>query len=348
MMAVTISLSIVGMAGAASEPKTVSEIALYQGPDREKILIEGAKEEGQLIYYTSITWLRTGFVKAFEKKYPFVKVSSWLADSPELLKRVTEEYAAKRYLVDVFETTSPATDLLFRAGMLQEFYSPEISYYGDEVKAKGKIGVYYCGDREIYLGLGFNTKLISPAEAPKTLKDLLDPKWKGKMSISGHTTGNRWIGNCLEAMGLGFIEGMSRQDMRVQNLSGMGLAGLVVSGEVPLSPTIFDSNVANFKGKGAPMEWRPLEPVVTNTGYSGICAKAIHPYSALLFLNYLFSEEGQKIVMQGGLNSPRTDLGTLERKFKKTYLEKKYSLEELEKKFNEWDSLLTRLFIQKQ
>jgi iron(III) transport system substrate-binding protein len=94
------------------------------------------------------------------------------------------------------------------------------------------------------------------------------------------------------------------------------------------------------------VEWRPLEPVLTNVGASGMTAKAPHPHAALLFLDYLHSKEGQQVVMKGGLNSPRDDL-EVERRFKKTYLENQYSLEDFEKNFTEWQELMRRLFIRK-
>src|SRR4030095_4382827 len=87
---------------AASAPMTVSQLALYQGADREKILIEGAKKEGQLTFYNSHTWFRT-FVKDFEKKYPFIKVSEWRNDSKNVLRRMLEEAKSARSLVDVVE-----------------------------------------------------------------------------------------------------------------------------------------------------------------------------------------------------------------------------------------------------
>lgn len=133
---------------AASEPKTVAEIALYQGADREKILIEGAKKEGQLTFYTDHTWFPT-VAKEFEKKYPFIKVSAWRSDEQTLIKRVMEEYTAGRFLVDTISAIDPTQRILEREGILQEYYSPEIRYYGDEYKGKGKSGVYYLGVREL-------------------------------------------------------------------------------------------------------------------------------------------------------------------------------------------------------
>jgi len=247
---------------AASAPMTVSQLALYQGVDREKILIEGAKKEGAFTLYDSHTWFRT-IAKEFEKKYPFIKVSEFRTDGRNLIKRALEEISAGQYIADVIATTSEQAAIMKREGVLQEYALADARYYPNDVKAKGKNGFYYIGHYETYNSLGFNTSLVPPAEAPKTMSDLLNPKWKGKMSIVSTTTGTRWIGNTLNVMGREFLEKMADQEVKVQNMSGAALAGLVVSGEVPLSPTIFDANIHTAKQKGAPVEWHPLEPVVT-------------------------------------------------------------------------------------
>ncbi len=331
----------------ASAPTTVPQIALYQGADREKILLEGARREGQVTFYNSHTWFRT-FVKDFEKKYPFIKVAEWRNDSKNLLRRVTEEAQANRSLVDVVETTPEAMGILKRDGVLQEYWTPEARFFPDDVKSKGKSGFHFIGDRETYIGLGFNTNIVTQAEAPKTLRDLLDPKLKGKMSLVTSSSGTRWVGNALEAMGREFLEKLAEQDMRLQNMSGAALSGLVVTGEVPLSPTIFDANVSVHKRKGAPIEWRPLEPVVTNVGYSSISIKSPNPHAAMLLLDFIHSKEGQQAIMKGGLWSPRDDIGTLDQRFKKTYLDEKYSVEELEVKYGQWEQLIRRLFGQQK
>ncbi len=191
--------------GFAAAPLTPSQLALYQGADREKILVEGAKREGQFTLYTSHTWFRT-FVKEFEKKYPFVKANEWRNDSKTLIRKVLEEAKSGRVLVDVVESTADGMGLIKREGLFQEYYSPEARYYPSELKPKGKNGFFYLPNRETYSSLGFNTKLIPPANAPRSLKDLIDPRWKGKMAITGTSTGVRWIGNVLDVMGREFLE----------------------------------------------------------------------------------------------------------------------------------------------
>lgn len=333
---------------AQSRPLSRAELALYQGADREQILIEGAKKEGQLVFYTSNTWIAGPVSQEFAKRYPFIKANVWRNDSKSILKRLTEEHAAGRYLADVVETSPEYITLLVQASMLQDHYSPELSAYDDQAKVKGKRGVLAWTNREIYISLGFNSQLIPPSDAPKTLKDYLDPKWKGKMSIAGTTTGARWVGAVLDAMGGEFLKKLSAQEINVQNISGAALSGLVASGEVPLSPTIFNSNIFTYKQKKAPVEWRPVDPVIAGVGSSGMIVNAPNPHAALLFLDYLHSKLGQQVAMKGGLSSARTDIGSLEQKFKKLYIESKYTPEEFEKKFNEWETLMRKLFIAKR
>ena len=88
--------------------------------------------------------------------------------------------------------------------------------------------------------------------------------------------------------------------------------------------------------------------MIAGVGTSGMVVNAPHPHAALLFLDYLHSKIGQQAAMKGGLSSARKDIGSLEQKFKKIYMESKYGPAQLEKKFNEWEGLLRKLFIRQR
>ena len=348
LIALIIGWPVSSASAAQAKPMSIAELALYKGKDRETVLLEGAKKEGQVTFYTSNTWMAGYVSQEFGRKYPFIKTNVWRSDSKELLKRLTDEAAAGRFIADVVETSPDYMALLIEAKMFQELFSPELGPYDNNAKVKGKNGIFHWTSRELYISLGFNTSLIPPAEAPKTMKDLLEPKWKGKMTIAGTTTGTQWIGAVVEAYGREFLEKIANQDVNVQNISGAALAELVASGEVPLSPTIFNSNIAVARQKGAPVDWRPIDPVVATTGTSGMVAKAPNPHAALLFLDFLHSKEGQDAVLKGGLSSARKDIASLDQKFKKVYIENKYPPEVMERKFAEWEGLKRRLFIRKR
>ena len=86
LTAATLLSTVVTSYGAQSKPLSVAELAFYQGADREKILLEGAKKEGQVTFYTSNTWVAGPVSQEFGKKYPFVKANVWRSDSKALLK----------------------------------------------------------------------------------------------------------------------------------------------------------------------------------------------------------------------------------------------------------------------
>ena len=100
---VHILLAVVEQSAAAGRSLSSSELFFYQGADREQILLEGAKKEGQLVFYNSHTWFKSG-AQEFEKKYPFVKVSVWRSDGADVMKLVLEESLAGRFLADVVES----------------------------------------------------------------------------------------------------------------------------------------------------------------------------------------------------------------------------------------------------
>lgn len=351
MPALAMVLALIGLSeaqAAQAKPMSTAELALYQGKDREQVLVEGAKKEGQMVFYTSNTWMAGHVSQEFGKKYPFIKPNVYRSDSKELLKRITEESAAGRQIADVVETSPDYMALMQTVNLFQDIYLPEFKQYDDELKHRGKRGVLYWTSRELYISLGYNTKLIAAADAPKTMKDLLDPKWKGKMTIAGTTTGTQWIGAIIETFGMEFLEKLAAQEINVQNISGAALSQLVASGEVPISPTIFNSNIAVAKQKGAPVEWRAIEPVIGTTGMSALVAKGPHPHAGLLFLDFLHSKEGQQTVIKGGLSSARSDVIDPEMKFKKIYIESRFPPDVMEKKFAEWEGLKRKLFISKR
>jgi predicted RNA-binding Zn-ribbon protein involved in translation (DUF1610 family) len=161
LIALIIGWPVSSSLAAQAKPMSVAELALYKGKDRETILIEGAKKEAQVTFYTSNTWMAGYVSQEFGRKYPFIKTNVWRSDSKELLKRLTDEAAAGRFIADVVETSPDYMALLIPANMFQEVFSPELGPYDNNVKVKGKNGVFHWTSRELYISLGFNTSLIS-------------------------------------------------------------------------------------------------------------------------------------------------------------------------------------------
>lgn len=362
-MALAVLLVATGTGSAASKPNTVGEVALYRGPDREKVLIEGAKKEGQLTAYISNTEVVEIVRKDFAKKYPFLKVSVWHAGAEEVVQRVIEENAARQRFnpADVISCQMQGAYMFQRADALQEYHTPDAAHYPDELKVRGKTGSFYLPIHERYNSLGFNSNVIPPAEAPRAFDDLLDPKWKGRMALPQGNIRALTTGNILEARGLEYLEKLGRQDVRTHSVSPGALGNLIVAGEVPLALGITDFTVIEARKKGSPIEWRPLEPVLAVASGFSMSTGTPHPHAALLLIDYISSKEGQKLLVEAGQNPLRDDIGNIVNvqklreeiggmgpmKFKKGYVDR-YPLEEYEKKYNDWGRLAERLFIRRR
>jgi iron(III) transport system substrate-binding protein len=171
-----------------------------------------------------------------------------------------------------------------------------------------------------YFSIAYNTKLVAAADAPKTYDDLLNPKWKGKMALPGTSTLANWIGAVLKEKDVGFLRKLGQQDIRIYEVSARAVANLVISGEVPLSPAIFNSHVANSRKHGGHIAWRALGGVYPTTDGAVIAAHAPHPFSAMLFIDFVLSKDGQKIFQNLGYSSARNDMPSTDKPAKIYYL----------------------------
>src|ERR671919_578170 len=116
------------------KPMSVAELAAYNKPDREKVLYEGAKKEGKLMWYTSLTGgPNTEAPQGFETKKPGVALGVSPGESDALISRITQEAQAKRYIVDTIETTFPILKVLQEMKLLAPYYSAHLAQYPDDV-----------------------------------------------------------------------------------------------------------------------------------------------------------------------------------------------------------------------
>ena len=322
---------------AQGKPATIADLAAYNKPDREQVLYEGAKKEGKLMWYTSLTGgPNTEAPKVFEAKYPGVKMEVYRGDSDALISRILQEAQAKRYLVDTIETTFPILKVMLDEKILARYFSPYLASYPDEVKEKAEKGlVYWATDRETYIGVAYNTNVVSATAAPKRFEDLLKPDLKGKIGFATTDTGNRVIGAILATKGVEFVQKLRSQDITLHGVSGRAILDMVISGEIGVSPTVFLSHSRVSISKGAPIKWVPMDVVPTNAGGVALPAHAPHPHGALLFADFLLSPEGQKFLGKFGLDS-----AVNKPDFKRWYAEAGMTVEQYDKENSKWEKLL--------
>src|SRR5207253_6384961 len=139
-------------------------------------LVEGAKKEGKLVWYTSMA-IDTSkpLLDAFLKEYPFIKADLVRAGEEQLMNRILTETRAGKWYFDAVSTSSISE--LSERKIIAPYFAPERDAFMDQFKdAKGFwIGVFVNN-----LILAYNTKMVAPKDAPKDYADLLDPKWKGQ------------------------------------------------------------------------------------------------------------------------------------------------------------------------
>jgi iron(III) transport system substrate-binding protein len=324
---------------ASAQTKSVADLANYRGADREEMLKAGARKEGKMVWYTSLTAHRD-IANVFEARYPGIKVETYRAAPNDLNRRLVSEAQSKRNIADLIETT-PATLMMMREyNLLTPYYSPHLGQFpGDAIEAADKERVLWTTDRESIVGLGYNRNLIRAAEVPKNFAELARPEYKGKIAVSGDTTGVRFIGAMIKAKGEEYVKQLRALDIKMHMISGGAMHELMAAGEMPMSISIFRNHVLAGKPKGAPTEWVPMDLNPTNAGGVALPVGVNSPHAALLFIDFLLSPEGQKIFEE----KFRFATSTKNYGFTRWYPEKGYTLDQYAKAEEHWQKLLRDL-----
>ncbi|HEY4319363.1 MAG TPA: extracellular solute-binding protein [Herbaspirillum sp.] len=274
------------------------DMANYTGADRTERLVAAAKKEGTLTLYTPTPaeYMRL-LTEPFEKKYG-IKVVTWRALSEQVLQRTIQEARANKNTVDVVQNLAVSMEALHRESLLMPVNSPYIkNLIPDAVPAHHE----WVPTMHYVYAQAYNTGKVKKEDLPKTYNDLLDPKWKGKLAMESNDYD--WFDEVVKEMGekkgKAFFCELGANGMSLRNGHSL-LTSLVASGEVPLGLTLYQYNPAQMKAKGAPIDWFVIEPAIAINDGIGIPKKAPHPNAALLFYDYMLSDEGQTILAKIG------------------------------------------------
>jgi iron(III) transport system substrate-binding protein len=295
LSALVLLIAVVAAPASAADPVAVAAIAQYEGADRTQRLIEGAKREGELTLYTSLTVEDMAALNSvFEQKYG-VKVKMWRATADKVLQRAVTEARGGRFEADVLEASTPALEALHREKLLAPVKSPyQADLMADAVPAHRT----WVGSRLNVFVHVYNTRIVKKEDAPKTYHDLLDPKWKGKLGIE--SADEDWFANVVnglgEEAGLRLFKGIVANNGISVRKGHTLLTNLVASGEVPFALTVYNFTAEQLKQKGAPLEWYVMQPAVARANGLGMARNAPHPHAALLYYDFMISEEGQRIL----------------------------------------------------
>lgn len=273
-------------------------------------LIEGAKKEGRVVWYGSLSLedLRK-LANAFEKKYPFIKVETFRASGEKVANKIMTEVRAGRHLYDVVATGAFEIWPLYKRNLLGKYISPESKAYGAKFKAAdGSWNDLY----DNYYVVGWNTNMVSAKDAPKDWPDMLAEKWKSKMAMDPEDY--EWymamINSMGEEKGRAFMKRLAKQDIQWRKGHTL-IAQTMVAGEFPTA-LIYAHRAEKMKPQGAPIDWGDtFDPIVSGMRVVSIGAKTPNPNAAKLLYDYVISKEGQKLIGSMGRIPAHPDVDPL-------------------------------------
>ena len=260
--------------------------------------LEAAKKEGKVVWYTSLALSSSEKVaKLFETAYPGIKIEVHRTGSQRILQRVMQELQANIKNVDVIHTSDAGHYVLLKdKKLLMKYTPPGVERFPAAFKDKDGYHYGLCATVNV---IAYNTKIVSAAEAPRTWKDLLDPKWKGKL-VTAHPGYSGVISTHVLALvhlyGWDYFKQLAQnRPMLVQ--SAVDPSGVVASGERPVAVNGGDYTFYQVRKKGNPVEIVfPKDGVPLVVSPTAIAAFAPHPNAAKLFTDFIFSREVQQVL----------------------------------------------------
>jgi iron(III) transport system substrate-binding protein len=283
-------------------------------------LIEGAKKEGKVVWYTSMA-IDTSkpLLDAFTKEYPFIKADLVRAGEEQLTNRIMSETRAGKWYFDAVSTS--AISVMAEKQILARYPAPERDAFIDQFKDPQG---YWTGVFVNNLVLAYNTRMVAAKDAPKDYPDLLDPKWKGQILMD--STDYDWFGTLMTVWGkektVQYMQRLARQEPSWRRGHGL-TAQLVGAGETPLA-WAYSFRIERMKREGAPVEWvETFDPLVVTISGIALSAKAANPNAARLLINFATSKKGQEMVREMRRIPARADVKPLAPKMDQTKLKLK-------------------------
>jgi iron(III) transport system substrate-binding protein len=302
--------TVLKVAGSLAAGAAFSTRVLADAPPAEAVtpaLIDAARKEGQVVYYTSVDLpVAEKLAKAFEAKYSGISVRVERTGAERVFQRIGQEYSSSIHAVDVVNSSDASHFIVWKRDGILDAYVPEdvAKFYPPQQRdADGQFASW-----RVWLSIiAYNTTMVKAEDAPKSFADLLNPKWKGKM-VKGHPG---YSGTIMTAtyelqrdLGWTFFEQLAKQNvMQVQ--SSADPPKKLELGERAVQADGNEYNILQLRDAG-----RPVEPVYATEGSplivgpNGIFKAAPNPNAARLFQSFCFTREAQQLIIDaGGLRS---------------------------------------------
>ena len=265
-------------------------------------LVEAARAEGgKVVVYGSLENDTMELLAAAFKKKTGLEVDFFRAASTKVMDRATNEFRAGKPLFDTVLMNDAPMQFLQKAGIFAKYDSPSARAFAADVVDKN-LGPRY---RNVLIGIVYHTGVMKPADAPKSLEDLLKPQYRGKLVMpdaSQHTTTAQWLVSLQKIMGKEKSEKFIRElaatrPLLVESLTPAGER--ITTGETPVGIS-FIKNVVFYGQKGIPLDYVRLPSFMGDGQYIALSAKAPHPNAGKAFIDFFLGDESLRIMANIG------------------------------------------------
>lgn len=308
-----ILLSTAILIGAQPGTAGAQDILTSRAASRDQAILEGARREGQVVLYSSliVNQATRPLSQAFMKKYPFIKMTFWRGDTEDIIAKLSAETRAKNIVADVIEGTGVG-EAAVEAKLTLPYFTPMVAALPERYRdPRG----HWASTRISYFSIAYNTRLVPPDQVPKSYDDLLDPRWRGKLTWRiGSTSGTPlFLTNIRLARGEEKANAYFRK-LAAQKMINFGsgsartLVDRVIAGEFPIALNIFAHHPLISRAKGAPVNSQLMDPVPSTAGTVLIPRGVRHPNAALLLADFILSQEGQAILASAEYFPVRPDV----------------------------------------
>jgi len=287
-----------GFGAAAKSPEEIWKSLENLPPaEREKKLIEGAKSEGEMLWYTN-TGIENAnrYVQAFKKAYPYINAKFWRGKSRDVTQRLITEARAGTFLADVVKTSNDLLPALLEKSLIGRYETPLRTVY--PAHAKGELWTNMNYEFRIF---AFNPRKLARKDVPKTWEELLQSRWKGEILFDESSLEE--VVSLLTVWGrektVDYLTRLSQQNLLVR-IGRDTTTQMMMAGEALLAVTAYAYNSESLRANGAPIDWVGQDLIPALIYPLTMARNAPHPYSAALFYDFLLSEAGQQMLAKEG------------------------------------------------
>jgi iron(III) transport system substrate-binding protein len=259
-------------------------------------LVAKAQNERELnLYGTALAGQFDKFAEPFRRRYPFIKTQYSRTTGEALTSKILREVSARQLSADVVLINNYTHRIFMKKNIITTYSPPTAGNFPSGfIDQQG----YWVGFYLVPYAITYNTKLVPRGGAPTSFDDLLQPKWKGRISLEREEylvtqSHMQYLG---KQKALEYFKKLAQQDLLLVN-GHSNQAMLLTAGEFPIIVYSDIARTEELKRKGAPIDWIRAEPHITVLVSAAITREARHPAAARLFMNYLASDEGQKEIL---------------------------------------------------